>query len=229
MIYLFFIKAFIGSCLASHACVIYERNLLQQDFIFSRSHCSSCGYELMLYDEIPIISYLLLKGRCRYCNDFISYDLFRFELLGAISFLKINFFNQNDLLTSIIFFFLLLIAIFDWHDQEFPIILLAPSFIVILYTRIPQMQNLLLVEKVELIIVSSVMLYFSSCKKLGTGDLLVYLTLALYFTPEFANLVFLGAASLLLSYAFFNKKNKREPFAFIPYIYFSTILCYFFS
>ncbi|MDE7055786.1 MAG: prepilin peptidase, partial [Lactobacillus sp.] len=50
----------IGACLASHAGVICDR-YLKEDFLFSRSKCSSCQFNLSLLEEIPFLSYLLLK------------------------------------------------------------------------------------------------------------------------------------------------------------------------
>lgn len=228
MIY-FLINLLIGGCLASHACVIYERTIQQKDFIFSRSVCSSCGYELMLIDEIPILSFILLKGKCRYCHSFIPYNLFLFEILGAISFIKIDFSNTDNLLTTIIFFFLLLISVFDWHEQEFPLLFLSPEIVIILFTRINQIINYIWFEKVEFLIVTSMLLYFALTKKIGTGDLLIYLVIALYFGPEFANYVLLLASVLLLIHYLLMKKGRvKHCFAFIPYLYLATSLCYFF-
>lgn len=224
----YLINLFIGGCLASHACVVYERTIQQQDFIFSRSVCLSCGYELMLLDEIPILSFILLKGRCRYCRSVIPYDLFIFEIFGAISFIKIDFSNQHDFLTAIVFFFLLLISIFDWHEQEFPLFFLLPEISIILFTRLSQIQNYILFEKIELIVITCLLFYFVINKKMGSGDLFIYLILATYFGPEFANYVILLASSLLLIHCFLNKKyNSKQSFAFIPYLYLATSICYF--
>ena len=37
-----------------------------------RSHCPGCGHTIAWYDNVPIVSYLLLHGRCRYCSAHIS-------------------------------------------------------------------------------------------------------------------------------------------------------------
>ncbi|MCF0146112.1 MAG: prepilin peptidase, partial [Eubacterium sp.] len=48
-----------------------------------RSHCAVCGHPLKAADLIPIVSYLVLKGKCRYCGDKISPRYMLSELLLA--------------------------------------------------------------------------------------------------------------------------------------------------
>lgn len=45
-----------------------------------RSHCDSCGHRLAWYDLLPIVSYLSLRGKCRYCGADITGDCLRVEL-----------------------------------------------------------------------------------------------------------------------------------------------------
>ena len=54
--------------------------------ITGRSHCRSCGATLRPIDLVPVISYLLSRGRCRYCHARISSQYVLVELLTAISF-----------------------------------------------------------------------------------------------------------------------------------------------
>ena len=44
----------------------------KEDFVKARSHCMSCGHELGALDLIPVLSYLISGGRCRYCRAKIS-------------------------------------------------------------------------------------------------------------------------------------------------------------
>ncbi|WP_232463141.1 prepilin peptidase [Lactobacillus acidophilus] len=99
----FLLNFFIGACLASHANVIYER-WDTRNFIFSRSYCDNCKSTLSLLDEIPLFSYLLLKGKCKYCQKNIPRELFFFELVGGFAFCTINFSDKSQIITSIFIF-----------------------------------------------------------------------------------------------------------------------------
>ena len=57
-----------------------------ESIVFPPSHCPHCGHKLKPKDLIPVLSYVLLKGRCRYCRDRIS---FRYPLVEIITALGI--------------------------------------------------------------------------------------------------------------------------------------------
>ncbi len=64
-IILFFI---LGSAMGSFYGVIGERIPKGESFIIGRSHCNSCKHTLGFLSLIPIVSYLINKGKCRYCH-----------------------------------------------------------------------------------------------------------------------------------------------------------------
>ena len=68
LIIFFILGCFFGSFFT----VVGLRLPKHQDFIKKRSHCDVCEHDLSFLDMIPIISYVLLKGRCRYCQAKIS-------------------------------------------------------------------------------------------------------------------------------------------------------------
>src|SRR5690242_12472164 len=55
---------FIGSFLA----VVVLRLPGRRTFVFGRSACDACGHPLGPRDLVPLVSFVLLRGRCRYCN-----------------------------------------------------------------------------------------------------------------------------------------------------------------
>ncbi|WP_367302786.1 prepilin peptidase, partial [Lactobacillus helveticus] len=112
LIYLF-TNFVIGTCIASHMAVIFDR-WENKNFIFSRSYCKYCHFELSLLDEIPIISYLLLRGHCRYCKQPIPSELFLFELVEGFAFSLIDFSSINGITNSVFLSSLLLTAISDF-------------------------------------------------------------------------------------------------------------------
>ena len=81
--YLFFTFLF-GSVLFSFACCMADRILDGEDFIHGRSHCGHCRHVLSWTDTIPVVSYLLYRGRCRYCGERIPVHVFLWESGGGV-------------------------------------------------------------------------------------------------------------------------------------------------
>lgn len=88
------------------------------------SHCVSCGHRLRWYDLFPLFSYLLLKGRCRYCGARISAQYPLIE--GVNGLLYVIIFMVNGVgFTSILYCLmtsaLLVISVVDWRTYEIPL------------------------------------------------------------------------------------------------------------
>jgi leader peptidase (prepilin peptidase)/N-methyltransferase len=58
--------------LGSFVNVVAARVPLRRSVVHPRSACMSCGTELAWYDNVPVVSYLVLRGRCRSCGERIS-------------------------------------------------------------------------------------------------------------------------------------------------------------
>ena len=81
---LFLIMFFIlGAIMGSFYHVVATRLSNDESIIKPGSHCPRCNYFLKWYDNIPIISYLLLKGKCRKCHSNIpmSYNILQIIIL----------------------------------------------------------------------------------------------------------------------------------------------------
>lgn len=214
----------IGSCLASHAAVVYER-WDNKNFIYSRSQCNNCHFELSILDEIPLLSYLFLHGKCRYCHQIIPAELFLFELIGGFAFCSIDFSNLYEIPTIILLFFLLIIAISDYQEQEFDLLFLIPAFSIALIFN--QFAIFSLIDWLSFFLLLTVFAYYIWQKKMGLGDLLIYLVIACYFTPSFANFAFLFASILMILIFLFEKSSLNQRHPFIPYIFLGIILTQF--
>ena len=55
------------------------------DLVFTGSHCPQCRHPLSAFDNIPLVSWLALRGRCRYCKARISWQYPLVELLTAVA------------------------------------------------------------------------------------------------------------------------------------------------
>ena len=77
----------VGSVVGSFLNVCIHRMPLEESVISPRSYCPKCKRSILWYDNIPFLSYLFLKGKCRFCKTKISFQYFLVEMLTAFSFL----------------------------------------------------------------------------------------------------------------------------------------------
>lgn len=57
-----------GICMGSFINAFVWRLKKKRNWVTERSECSNCGHTLGLWDLVPVISYIFLRGKCRYCN-----------------------------------------------------------------------------------------------------------------------------------------------------------------
>ncbi len=133
----------VGSCIASFANTIIYRLPKNISVLKGRSHCEKCHRKLYWYDLLPLISYLLLKGRCRYCNERISKDHFLFECLGGMLFVLCFHHFGLTWETVIVFLIVMVLIVIAIIDQQTMNIYLSTIIfllvLVIIYQGIIQM------------------------------------------------------------------------------------------
>lgn len=84
----FYVLMFIlGSVIGSFVGAMTWRMKTNRDWVRGRSECECCHHKLAVIDLIPIFSYLILGGRCRYCHKKISRSTLALELAGGSAFL----------------------------------------------------------------------------------------------------------------------------------------------
>jgi Type IV leader peptidase family./Bacterial Peptidase A24 N-terminal domain. len=72
MFILYLLVFIFGTIIGSFLNVVIYRVPRNESIVYPQSHCTKCKSELKPYDLVPILSYMILKGRCRYCDDKIS-------------------------------------------------------------------------------------------------------------------------------------------------------------
>lgn len=87
------------------------------------SHCPKCDAAIHWYDNIPVVSWLLLGGKCRQCKAPISPRYPSVELLSGVLWLLAGWrFGESlaALAAAVLFYFLLLLAFIDWDTMRLP-------------------------------------------------------------------------------------------------------------
>ncbi len=89
MLLLYFIVGLFGALIGSFLNVCIYRLPRYESIAWPGSHCTSCAQAIAWYDNIPLLSYLLLGGRCRRCNAPISLRYPVVEALNAIGYVAL--------------------------------------------------------------------------------------------------------------------------------------------
>ena len=237
-VYFYFLLCLFGACVGSHLNVVIHRLPHKGEYLSSaRSKCPACGRVLKLFDLIPILSYLALKGRCRYCGAKISARYLVVEVvtaaLAAFSFMRFGF-----TLGSIVAFgtaaILLAVAIIDRATMEIPTSLcvaLVPFAILAVWAfDVPLLQRV-----IGAFCVSVPMLLLALLIKgaFGGGD--IRLMTVCGFLLGFQNVIFAFFTAVLTggAYAVFllarRKKARGEHIPFGPHLCFGVVLALFYG
>ena len=118
--------AIVGSFL--NVCII--RLPKEESIVTPGSHCPHCHNPIKFYDNIPLISYFLLGGKCRYCKRYISPQYPLIEGITAIS--SLSLFIRYGLSLSYFFYFsfvaaLIVITVIDLYHQIIPDVISLPG------------------------------------------------------------------------------------------------------
>jgi len=103
----------VGTVIGSFLNVVIDRWPKEKSVIKNRSHCDFCKTNLLPKDLIPVVSFLLLKGRCRYCRKKLSWQYPLVEFFTGFLFIATVFLTyqngQNTSANNFLLFLLLLI------------------------------------------------------------------------------------------------------------------------
>ncbi len=113
----------LGILIGSFLNVCIYRIPKHEDITTTRSHCMICGNVIRWYDLVPVISYLLLRGKCRNCGAKLSIQYPIIELLNGLLYGLIFAtmgLNIKSVLTMALVSALIVIAVIDWRTYEIP-------------------------------------------------------------------------------------------------------------
>ena len=118
--YIFVWVCIIGLCMGSFYNVVILRSLSNESIVFPPSKCPKCGTRLKPWHNIPVFSYLFLRGKCAFCNEKISiqYPIIEIVTMGlfALSFWKFGL-DWKLLFALVIMSSLLIMTVTDLKEK----------------------------------------------------------------------------------------------------------------
>ena len=111
----------LGTIIGSFLSVCICRIPAGESIVYPQSHCSNCKSNIKPYDLIPIVSYVILRGKCRYCKEKISIKSPLMELFTGIMFLSLylKYGLTLELIKYLILFsFLIVIGCIDYNTTD---------------------------------------------------------------------------------------------------------------
>lgn len=225
-ILIFITGLFIGSFLN----VVIDRVPRSESFIIGRSHCDVCQHPLAWYDLFPLISFLLLQGKCRYCHKKIGWQYPLVEFTTAVTFASnFLFFHNAQLLTIIFSFCILCISIIvfftDLWSGIIPDVALGFGFVATVIVFLLQKESF--IPHVVGFLLSGfffwVLWFVTKQKGMGFGDVklaafLGFLLGTPFIIPAFYLAFLTGAIVALILIGARRKKLKGDTLPFGPFL-----------
>ena len=122
-----------GLAIGSFLNVVIARVPLEQSVVMPRSRCPQCSAPIAFYDNIPVLSYAMLAGKCRHCRKHISVVYPIVELITGASFLGafLKFGMSAPFILNSIFFAAIVALVFiDLEHRLLPDIITLPLILV---------------------------------------------------------------------------------------------------
>jgi len=111
-----------GALIGSFLNVCIHRLPLEQSIVFPASHCPQCDTALRWYHNIPVVSFLLLKGRCRFCAARISRRYPAVEMLNALFYTAVFHISAYSLTSLVLFGFISALIVITFIDIDYRIV-----------------------------------------------------------------------------------------------------------
>ena len=229
----------LGICFGSFANVFIYRSPIGKSILNPPSFCPKCNKKLKPIDLIPILSWLVLRGKCRFCKNKISFQYPLVELICGLLFLSaaLYTFSLSAVFISIFLLILLIITAIDIKTQEISdkilIFLGITGLLWILggqiapqvFPQAPIWQDALfgvLAGGLPLIIIDRICILILKKDGFGYGDSKLMAAAGLFLGWQIILLAFLFAFALGALFAIpliiFKKVGRQSYIAFAPFL-----------
>jgi len=231
MIAVYVLFAIFGLCIGSFLNVVIYRLPNGMSLSQPPSHCTKCDYRLRWYDNIPVLSYLFLGGKCRKCKEKISFRYPAVEILCSALYLvcALLFYKKSEVYAVICALALSVLICVFFIDLEhmyipdrFQVILLALGVAAIFFDGVAWWEHLLgsAVGGGLFLLVYLGAIVVMKKEGLGFGDVkLAFVTgLLLGWKKIFLAIIVASISGCIVIIPKSRKKNGQKEFPFAPYI-----------
>lgn len=224
----------IGIYLGSFFNVVALRTLSKEGIIGTKesSHCVTCGHELNYLDMVPILSWLFLKGKCRYCGEKLS-PLYPFgEFLTGLSYVIIVWqfgFTLEALIQIVLITVLILATITDLKQMIVPDRFVIIGLVLIGILRVISGQNITMYFLGGLLsFLLLLLILVLSGGRMGGADVKLYalIGLALGLVGAIGSLFYASFIGIVFNLPVMIKKKESLKIPFVPFITAGILLIY---
>ncbi|MAF13474.1 MAG: prepilin peptidase [Parcubacteria group bacterium] len=230
---IFLIIFLFGLASGSFLNVVILRLGTKKSFLGGRSHCPNCKKIISWYDNIPVLSFLILKARCRQCDKKISWQYLVIEIATALIFVLLYFnFGLSFKFFSYVVFVSFLIIIFVYDLKHYLILdkVSLPAMVVAFVA------NLILGLSLFNLIIGALIgggffaaqYFISKGKWVGGGDIRLGILMGLILGWQLLLvalfLAYLIGAIFGLSLIALNKKKMSSQVPFGPFLTVATLV-----
>ena len=223
LLYVFILGLLIGSFL--NVCIY--RIPKGKTVVTEHSHCMRCGKRIRWFDLVPVISYLLLQGKCRMCKCKISVRYPVIEVLNALVYVMLYRVYDIGILFLGLGFLASTLIVVSFIDVDHKYI---PNRIVMLLLGVGVLYNIL---NKEMTVFDSIVGFFSASVPLlilamaskggmGGGDIKLMAVVGIFLGWQFTVLALIIAACsgsvVGIGLMLFKKVNRKEPICFGPFL-----------
>ncbi len=237
--YIFLLLFIVGLAIGSFLGALSYRYPRGMSIFKGRSLCPKCGDKIVWYDNIPILSFFLLGGRCRNCKKKISKRYPLIEISTALFFVLVYYFvGATFLLPYFLFLASLLLFIFvlDLEEQIIPdeVVFLGFIVTVILFIGIDSRDIFLRLFSGFLASLFLLLIHLvTKGRGMGLGDvkfaLLGGLVIGIKFMPVWLFVSFLTGAAVGVILILLGKTDLKAKIAFGPFLIISLAITFLFG
>ena len=197
----------VGSIVASFLGLVVDR-FPEQSIIVPSSHCNACGQKLAPRDLVPVLSQLINRLRCRFCQSKIPIRYLMLELVGSLLFLatSLSYLTISQLVLLIMG---ITLALYDQREQEYPILIWLFFHLLLLFLV---GFNLLM----TIFLALGILAHFVDLR-IGAGDFLFLASCSTVF--KLTEILWLIQMASLVGLCLFCLKKRKDRIAFVPCLF----------
>ncbi len=219
-----------GLLFGSFLNVLILRIPKEESVVFPGSHCTSCGKKLKWWHNIPLLSWVILKGRCHYCKEKISIQYPLVELATALLFLSV-YLKVGDIayafIAGIVFALLLGLSVIDFRYKAVPDSLNLSALTLAIFSSPMVLENLTnaLLFAGGFSLLRFYVSFIVKKEALGEADIMIAATIgAMVGLKLGAVAIFLSALIALPVFVVIQKKDIEVPY--IPFLALALFVVY---